>query len=313
MKKLLLIMIVSLSLMQLHAKKIVGLVQIRNEAAIIEQCLHALSFYTDAIVILDDASDDNTVKIVQSVAQKYHVEKIVCNEASAWLHRTESDNRQKLLDAGREIGGTHFIVLDADEMMSANCKQNNFLRNIILRLNPGDRLQMNIIHVWTNFERYRIDDREILKFFIFCDDGKCYYLPQFLHVVRVPLNLKGGANLVLDNSNYCLMHLGYAHWPSVLIRQAWYKCLERVRNPQKSISEINSWYPAHKEKDVTTYPIPIHWLEEYSFFDPKLFEYETVWRSKQIFGWFEQYGQDYFKDLEIWHLDWDSIKTALSI
>src|SRR3984957_17176063 len=79
-------------------KKIVGLLQIRNEAILIEQCLHALSFYTDAMVILDDASQDDTVKICQECAQKYHIESILQNESSAWENRSESDNRQKLLD-----------------------------------------------------------------------------------------------------------------------------------------------------------------------------------------------------------------------
>lgn len=281
------------------AQKIVGLLQVRNESAIIEQCLHALSFYTDAIVLVDDASNDQTVNIVRSVAQAYNVEKIICNETSAWLCRTESDNRQKLLDAGRSIGGTHFIVIDADEMVTANCMKNNFLKNMILRLNPGDRLQMNIIHLWRCFDRYRIYFDEKMKYFIFCDDGMCSYQQKFLHVDRVPLNLAGGANLTFDNDKYALIHLGYVHWPNVLARQAWYRCLERVRDPQKSAQEINKWYPAHKEKEATTHKIHDDWLTGYDFFNAKLFEYESVWRISQIHGWIEMFGKDYFSDLEM--------------
>jgi glycosyltransferase involved in cell wall biosynthesis len=279
-------------------KKIVGLLQIRNEATLIEQCLHALSLYTDAIVILDDASDDNTLEIVESVADTYHIEKIVRNGTSAWEHRAESDNRQKLLDAGREIGGTHFLIIDADEMMTSNCATNNFLRNIILRLNLGDRLKMNIMHLWGSFDRYRTYFKEEMKYFIFCDDGRCYYIHQFLHVNRVPLNLSGGANLELQNQQYGLLHFGYVNWDNVLIRQAWYKCLERVRNSDKSIEEINSWYPAHKEKDATTFPVPQSWICGYTFFNPQLFAESEQWRMKQIVHW--------FNDMEIWHLDFPS-------
>ena len=46
-----------------NTSKIVGLMMVRNESAIIEQTLRALAVYTDALVILDDASCDNTVDI----------------------------------------------------------------------------------------------------------------------------------------------------------------------------------------------------------------------------------------------------------
>jgi len=289
------------------APLIVGLVQIRNESVLIEQCLHALSEYTDAIVILDDASSDDTVKICESVAQKYQVKKIICNETSAWENRTESDNRQKLLNAGRAIGGTHFIILDADEMVTANCKHQNYLRKIIMQLNPGDRLSLNIVHFWQSLERYRIYFNEKMKYFIFCDDGRCFYEKKFLHVDRVPLNLSGGANLELSDARYALLHFGYLNWQNVLIRQAWYKCLERVRSPQKSGSEINSWYPAHKEKDADTFPVPQEWLSGYDFFNADLFAVAENWRRAQIFAWFNAYGRAHFADLEIWHIDWDAI------
>jgi len=192
--------------------RIVGLMQIRNESCIIEQCLHALSLYTDAIVILDDASSDDTVQICASEAQKYHIEKIICNETSAWEHRTEGDNRQKLLDAGREIGGTHFIVIDADEMLTANFADNNYLRNIILRLNPGDRLGINIMHPWACMDRYRVYFNEKIKYLIYCDDGACSHKQELIHALRVPLNLSGGANLELLDERYGLLHFGYANW-----------------------------------------------------------------------------------------------------
>lgn len=294
-------------------KKIVGLLQIRNESVLIEQCLRALSMYTDGIIILDDASSDDTVKKCQAVAQKYHIEKIIQNQTSAWENRTESDNRQKLLDAGRAAGGTHFIILDADEMMTANCARNNHLRSLILQLNPGDRLQMNIVHFWNSIDRYRIYFNEKMKYFIFCDDGCCFYENKFLHVDRVPLNLSGGANLEYNDGRFALLHFGYINWQNVLIRQAWYKCLERIRTPKKSGSEINSWYPAHKEKDLQTFPVPSEWLSGYDFFDAHLFDSAEQWRCKQIFSWFNAFGKDYFRDLEIWHLDWDELRKERDI
>ena len=280
-------------------QKIVGLMQIRNESAVIEQAVRALSLYTDAIVVLDDASTDNTVGICRSIANQYHIESIICNEISAWEHGKESDNRQKLLDAGRTIGGTHFIVIDADEVLTANCAHDNFLRNLILRLNPGDSLFMNIVHCWDNLERYRIYFNEKMKAFIFCDDGICSYSSRFLHVDRVPFNIAGGAKLELQDERYGLLHFGYLNWENVLIRQTWYRYLERVRNSTRSINEINSWYCAYKDKDATTCPVPKEWLAGYRFFDSSVFDKTEQWRSKQIAQWIENYGLDYFDGLTI--------------
>jgi hypothetical protein len=250
-------------------------------------------------VILDDASHDDTVKICESIAEQYHIESIIRNDKSAWEYGKESDNRQKLLDAGRAIGGTHFIVIDADELLTANCAHNNFLRTHILRLNPGDRIFMHIMHCWGSLERYRIYFNEKMKCFIFCDDGKGNYYAQLLHINRSPLNLAGGANLELADERYGLLHLGYLNWDSVLIRQTWYKCLERVRNPTKSAAEINSWYCAYKERDASTLPVPSEWLAGYSFFNPHLFDSAEQWRTAQIESWIKQYGIEYFKDLEL--------------
>lgn len=100
------------------AKKIVGLVPARNESKIISQCLPALALYTDAIVFLDDCSDDDTVQVVQSLQSECSIERVI--QKTKW-HRDEPGDRNALLQAGREIGGTHFIAQDADEMFTANC------------------------------------------------------------------------------------------------------------------------------------------------------------------------------------------------
>ena len=58
--------------------KIIGLMQVRNEATIIEQTLRILALYTDSIIVLDDASDDETVDVVKKLAQELNIEKIIC-------------------------------------------------------------------------------------------------------------------------------------------------------------------------------------------------------------------------------------------
>lgn len=185
--------------------KLVALVQIRNEAFVIEQALRALAFYIDEIAVLDDASDDNTVAIVESLAQELPIKIIMRNDLSAWQVTSEVENRQKLLDAGRALGGTHFLLVDADEILSANCLQDDYLRKRIFNLVPGMILHMPCVNVWDGVTHYRddkwchpFDKYRWLKEIAFCDDGVCNYTKnvgyggpaQTIHVHRVPLNLK---------------------------------------------------------------------------------------------------------------------------
>src|SRR5271163_1513199 len=66
--------------------KIVALLPARNEGPRIAFCLQALACYADAIVYLDDCSDDQTVAIVESLASECRVEKII--RKTQW-HRDE--------------------------------------------------------------------------------------------------------------------------------------------------------------------------------------------------------------------------------
>ena len=75
-------------------KKIVGLVPARNESKIIGQCLRALALYTDAIVLLDDCSDDDTVQVVQSLQSEGSIERII--QQTKWRLDEPGDRRHGL-------------------------------------------------------------------------------------------------------------------------------------------------------------------------------------------------------------------------
>jgi glycosyltransferase involved in cell wall biosynthesis len=287
--------------------KIVTLMQVRNEENIIEQCLRAITLYTDAIIVLDDASTDKTLSIVQFLSKELPIEKIICCEISSRENGNESDNAQMLLSAGREIYGTHFIILDADEMFTANCMQNNYLRNKILSLKPGDSITMCLINLWRSINYYRHDNSVWTwnyKKIIFCDDKKCSHNPQWLHAPRVPANLVG-KSYTIPGYEYGFLHFQFVNWHNLLVKQAWYRCLERIRDPKKPAQAINVRYaPSKDETNLGTRPAPSIWFEGYEFFDPTIYDKEINWRKEQVINWFKRYGKNYFKDLDIWDVDW---------
>jgi len=305
-KNILLLILLTTSIGLQAQSKIVGLVPARNESPIIQQCLRALALYTDAIVYLDDASTDDTLDKVRSVAQECNVEKIIAKEV--W-YRDEPGDRNKLLQAGRDIGGTHFIVIDADEMLTANCLKNNYLRKIILSLKPGDDLRLNWILAWKSTDKYRFDKSMWTynyKDFIFCDDGKCYYNSEFLHTRRTPSNLSGKL-YTLTGYTYGMLHFQFVNWRNLLVKQFWYHCLERIRQPNKSDAAINARYaPTLDTTGVETKPAPSYWFDAYTFFDPSVYKLPEEWREKQVVGWFDEYGRDHFAGLNIWDINWGS-------
>ena len=284
--------------------KIIGLVTVRNEEQIIAQCLKALARFTDAIVVLDDASDDSTVAIIKSLRGECNVAKIITKDT--W-HRDEPGDRNLLLTMGRKLNGTHFIVLDADEMFTANLQHNNLLRNQVLALNPGDSICLAWICLWRSVLNYRYDNSvwsNNYKPFIFADDAQSVYCSDFIHTGRTPAGLKGQQHII-RGYNYGVLHFQFVNWSNLLIKQAWYRCLERIRQPNKPCTDINQLYaPSKDETDLGLREAPFKWFCDYEFFDASVFALPDQWRRQQILAWFGQYGQDYFRELDIWDIDW---------
>lgn len=293
-----------------YGAKIVGLVPGRNESNFLVQHLKALSLFVDAIVYLDDASEDNSVEIVKSIAAECKIEKIITKET--W-YRDEPGDRNRLLNEGRAIGGTHFIVLDVDEMITSNSLDDNFLRNIILSLNPGDKLNLLWIQLWRSVDRFRVDKSPFTwnyTGFIFCDDQRCSYTSDFIHTSRIPNNLSGKITKLKNYDNdytHGIIHFQFVNWRNLLIKQAWYRCLEHIRNPSKSIREINIIYgESKKEQTIRTLQSPHQWFANYTFFDPTIYQAPELWREHQVLSWFDQYGITFFEELDIWDITWGS-------
>ncbi|HEV2916650.1 MAG TPA: glycosyltransferase family 2 protein [Candidatus Babeliales bacterium] len=284
--------------------KIVGLIQVRNEEIFIKQCLKALSCYTDAIVILDDASTDNTLNIIQSLAKECSIEKIIRN--AQWSDWDERSNRNKLLAAARSISGTHMIIIDADEMFTACCLDNNYLRKKILALQPGDSMGCQLINLWRSIHVYRDDNsvwvpRDMAR--IFCDNGTAFYTSGYIHDSPLPRGLTGTYYPSTD-INYGILHFQFINWANLLVKQAWYRCLEHMHNPKRPTQKINEQYGKSKdETNIKFKQTRTEWFN-YPFFDTSIFNLPEQWRKKQIQAWFDQYGKKFFKYLDIWDIDW---------
>ncbi len=284
--------------------KVVGLMPARNEENIIANALRAMAKITDAIVYLDDNSTDLTLEIVKSLKDECNIETIITKDN--WF-RDEPADRNRLLEEGRKIGGTHFLVLDADEIITSNAIEDNKLRIGIMKMKPGDVLMLNWIQLWRSTSQYRFDNSQWTnhyKDFAFCDDGKCSYESEFIHTRRTPGNLSGK---VFRISGYetGVMHFQFVNWRNLLIKQAWYRILEKLRTPQKPVDAINERYaPSKDETNINLEQSPEEWFKHYDFLDLSVYDKDEVWRETQVVEWFNQYGTEPFADLDIWDIDW---------
>lgn len=290
--------------------RIVGLVGVRNEAPRMAFCLRSLARFCDAIVVLDDCSEDDTVKVVESLAGECKVERILRKDH--W-HRDEPGDRNAQLNAGREIGGTHFIVMDADEAFTSNLAKDGTLRRMIADLEPGDQLCLPLLNLWRGFKQFRSGGPgwcHDVRPFAFADDGVTSYSSEFIHTPRVPVDLQGH-KWNMDSYAMGVMHFQFVNWPALMLKQAWYRCMERVRRPERSDEDINTQYwQTEDESGMELKPVPQEWLQGYEFFDPAAFEIIDAFRQKQMIDWLREKGVAQFAGLDIWRIDWSFAETV---
>jgi glycosyltransferase involved in cell wall biosynthesis len=311
--------------------KIVGLVPVRNEAIFVGNCLRALAAHTDAIIVLDDVSTDGTLDIVKSLVKECRIERII--EKKEWV-RNERADKQALLEAGRQIGGTHFIVIDADEIFSAECARDQWLRKTISAMRPGENLIFSQVHSWGDCHWYRNDSlcnhrAPFLIDLVFADDGRCNYFDnevvgpsRVIHMGRVPANLANHKKIYIapHEVEHSVIHFRFINLDESCTKIIWYMCLELINktatDPDHRFEHaraINDFYkiatrhgPLFYGTDVQLAQIPDSWYA-YKNFDMTAFERAARVHTSQkneIICWIKQYGPAFFKDLDIWRVDW---------
>ena len=300
------------------APRIIGLVPVRNEEARIGFCLHALALVADAVIVLDDNSDDRTVEVVQGLAAACKVAQIITKDAQGWF-RNETGDRNLLLQAGRAHGGTHFIVLDADEAFTGNLVDSGELRAQILDLRVGQSLALHWIQLWKSIHYYRADrlfdgqgrQHGILgsacMACIFHDDGVAEYEGDFIHTRRIPEALSWNS-LMIKDLEVGLMHFQFVNWPNFILKQAWYKSFERVRLPDKPVGEINVLYSGSLdtigERATAVNP---SWFARYEeWMDARWLEAVSLtvdrWRLPMFDAWVAAHGAHHFGSVGVWDM-----------
>jgi hypothetical protein len=277
--------------------KIIALMPVKNEAWILRETLTPLSKICDHVIIADQNSTDST----RSIAKSFYNVKVIDNNAIGHSNSV----RWLLLDAAREISGNNFIInIDADEAISPVLFKKFFSEKNI-KLIPGVSFEVPWIQLWKSTRYYR-DDNSVWsnnwKPIAFVDDRKCDYLREFVindHTSRIPIL---DEDLRIRVNDLPLLHYQWVSWRRVQVKQAWYRCSELL-NGLLSAKDINSKYSdSLNDSELGLSEVPHAWCEDV-FISHIIEESKSDWHMSEILNWFEVFGVEFFKELDIWHIE----------
>jgi glycosyltransferase involved in cell wall biosynthesis len=273
--------------------KIVGITPMKNEQAFIDSFATSVTKICDKVIVLDDNSTDNSVELLKKYDK---IEFISINDENGW-----GGKRSYLYNLARDYSATHIVALDADEVFSDPFVDN--LDSILDRLNPGFKVALNWLAMWKTTSHYRNDYSvwsNNYKDFLIHDDGKLNYDGGWIHEPRLPITEN---YIKIPTEQGAVLHYQFSCWDAFQIKQSWYRCLEKVRNKHKSAGEINQTYRITLD-DNNVMLSEIHESWKRNIIEPNLDEVYngTLWRINDIKNWLNEYGVDYFRELDIWHV-----------
>jgi hypothetical protein len=286
--------------------KIVGLMTVRNEDWILGLTLRAAMLVVDAMIVLDHASCDRTRAIIDEVA----------GEWPGRLHYRREDDpvwreaaiRQRLLEAGRELGATHFWVIDADEMVTGDLVPR--IRPWLASLAAGQALSLPWFPIWRSLDWRRRDGNAYWcanrTAYGFRDHPAISYRPRRgrtrydIHARR-PALPGGQRELGGDEGAGGVMHFVAADWRRLVAKTVWYKMVETVRFGDCSAAELNAAYDRDlDEAGLACAPVPAGWWDPYRDWRRHVGLESRSWFEEDCLRMWRQHGPELFAGLALW-------------
>ena len=249
--------------------KIVALTAIRNEDWVLGLSLRVSLSFCDAVVITDHGSTDGSAEIIRQARAEFPKREVsvLRTEHAEWM---EMDVRQEMLDRGRGLGGTHFVIVDADEVPTGNLFAN--LRELALRPAPGTFVSLPMIATYHSTGAFRWDgiwgEHNRIPW-AFCDSPALRWKvagDYQLHR-RTPFKAVDRGPLLEGRESGGLFHLQFADKARLECKAAWYKMIETLRYPGKrtpaDLNQIYDW-TLREEGPRQIYEVPGAWWAPYA-------------------------------------------------
>lgn len=273
--------------------KIITLLPVKNEEWVLELTLRNFESFSDEIIVLDDGSTDRTKEIALRHS-KVTITSFPCQEKPVDMSR----RRTVLLEEGRRRGGTHFIMLDADEIFSEQAVRH--LPELLKDMEPGEILLFAwlLVHVKELSFIYEKKQEKNYKDFIFCDDKISAFSQKRLSEDRTPGNRTRMRTIPFEKG--CVFHLQNIPLKRNHYKQSWYRCNELLEG-KKSSRRINAMYGFTNDFHIKhTEVVRDAFLER----NKNLIDTEAGygWYLDDIKHMFSSKGIIFFEDLDIWNI-----------
>jgi hypothetical protein len=286
--------------------KVIGLMTARNEDWILGLTLRGAMLIADEMIVLDHASTDDTFLIIHEVAQEYpgriHYQR---RDHPVWR---EATIRQGLLEDGRRLGGTHFWMTDADELVAGNVLPQ--IRPMWSTLEPGDFISIPWFPIWRSLDRCRRDKNNH-----WCANRTAYGLrdhPQLRYQARqnrpvcdmhtrTPVSPGRRREYWLNDFNWGVMHFVAAARERLVAKTAWYKMIETVRFADLSAERLNDMYDRDlDETDLITIPVDPAWWAPYLPWRRHVHLDRPSWHELDCQRMWREFGPEKFAGLNLW-------------
>ncbi len=279
--------------------KLVGVMPARNEEWIIGASLRAALMWCDEVVVLNHASTDRTQEIVEKVSAE--------SNARVWYSQdhtprwSEMEHRQLLLDVARSRKATHIAIVDADEILTGNLLPN--IRNYIELLQPGETLQTGMLAMWRSLDYYRTGEsiwanrHDLTLAFADAPDLAWRTTNGYDHHHREP---HGSFRRPIGPLTGGVMHLQWCSWRRLKAKHARYKMDERLKYPQKPVSQIDSMYSmALDERGLKVDLVPESYWKPYEHLRKYIDLEAEPWQEQQCRTWAAEHGKEKFAGLDL--------------
>ena len=288
--------------MNTQSPKLICLTPVKNEAWCLDVFLQCTSLWADYIIIADQGSSDGS----REIALKYPKVILLDNNLQE-MHQAKT--RKLLFDEARKIKGDRIIIaLDADELFTGNFKGTNDWQNI-MQFEAGKVFQFH----WANINKDKTNywEPEYWSQWAFHDDGTEISSDSYIHEVRVPWPQIATPNEIYVK-DFQVIHLAYVHWNRMLNKWRFYAFVSHVNEPNISTISLNRQYaylnPSKEEKQL---PIPQSFFDYYQKQGIEVLKSLNLnesffWYDEQVLSYFNQYGIERFRYLDLWNPDWVS-------
>jgi hypothetical protein len=295
--------------------KLVGLMPVRSESWCLGLTARAALMWCDMLLIVNHASTDNSAAIARQVSQEHPGRVKIGHVMEAdW---NEMQHRQSMLDLGRQWGGTHFAIVDADEIVTGNLieKEPGGSRSRIAPNGgppgPGQLLQLPGYNLRHGIQEYHSNGVWGSRWFstAFQDDPRLNWSGDRFHH-REPMGMPLQPYRPVKQGDGGVMHLWGSSERRLIAKHRMYRIQERLRWPKKPVAEIEKMYswathgdpsnPAYGTPQTWTYSaVPESWWAPYKHLMHHLDLEQVPWQEAWCDEMIETHGREWFAGLNV--------------